>query len=330
MSKHWFKFAAALCCGAASMLPLSSVAQDGYPNKSVTLVVPYPAGGPTDVMGRIAGRKLSQIWGQPVVIDNRIGASGVIGATYVARAQPDGYTLLLGAQGTIAQQELLKPKTTPYRSLVDFDPIGPIALTVSLIWVRSDLNIKNVKELVAYAQANPGKLTYGTSGVGSSPHLASELLKSVGKFDMRHVPFNGVSQVIQSLLGGHIDVAISGSAGGTFEEAQNSGRARPIAVVGAKRYAKAPDLPTLDEQGFHGVVIEGWFGIMAPAKTPKAVVEKLETSLVAAVSDPEVQAQLRAAGGDPYPAKGDKLKEIIERNLQRVGNAMKSTKIDVD
>jgi tripartite-type tricarboxylate transporter receptor subunit TctC len=258
-------------------------------------VVPFPAGSGPDVYARIIADKLAPRLGQPVVIENRAGGGGTTGGRVVANAEPDGYTLLFGSTSSV----LIAPavaKETPYNPVTAFAPIIQVARGPFILSVRSDLPINNLGELIAYAKRNPGKLNYGSSGPGSLHHLSTEMLKRAAGIDMVHIPYPGGAQSWTALQSGVVDLIFDSMPGPI--SALQAGKARAIAVTGSKRLGDIAgitglaDVPTFDEQGLKGVDVTFWFGILAPAGTPKPIIEKLNAALAASINDPDVRAKL--------------------------------------
>jgi tripartite-type tricarboxylate transporter receptor subunit TctC len=270
-----------------------AVAQDSFPSKPVRLVVPYPAGGPTDIMGRLVGQKLTDAWKQSVIVENRAGASGSIGSDFVAKSAPDGYTLVLGNNASHGAYEVLTP-TAPYRTLRDFAPVSLIGIQPLIMIVRSSLDIKNAKEYVAYAKANPGKMNYGSAAIGSAPHFGAELLNTVAGINVVHIPFNGTAPAIQALLSGSIDSYMGGVS--SVIGVVRDGRARLVGVVGAQRTEQLPDLQTLGEQGFPGIEYDSWYGVLAPAAVPAPILDKINADTNRGLDGAEVRAQLLKLG----------------------------------
>jgi tripartite-type tricarboxylate transporter receptor subunit TctC len=287
---------------------------DDYPSRHVTMIVPFPAGSGPDVYARIVAEKLGARLGQPVVIENRAGGGGTTGGRAVANAEPDGYTLLFGSTSSV----LIAPavaKETPYNPTTAFAPIIQVARGPFILSVRADLPINNLGELIAYAKRNPGKLNYGSSGPGSLHHLSTEMLKRAADIDMVHIPFPGGAQSWTALQSGVVDL-IFDSMPGPIASLQ-AGKARAIAVTGSKRLGDMAgitglgDVPTFDEQGLKGVDVTFWFGILAPAGTPKPIIEKLNTALAASISDPDVRAKFAQQSIEPAAGSADAFARAI-------------------
>jgi len=264
-------------------------AQD-FPNKAVRFVIPYPPGGSTDLLGRFVGQKLSEVWKQPVVAENRPGAGGSIGAAIVAKAAPDGYTLVLGNSASHAAWELLNPSNTPYNSLRDFSPISMLAVSKLVLIVQPSLEVKTVRELVALAKSRPGRLNYGSPSIGSSPHLGMELFKTNAGVDILHIPYSGAAPARTALLAGAFEVYM-GTLGGMVDFARQ-GKIRILAVVSDKRASEAPDIPSMAEAGFPGTEMDTWFGLLAPAGLPPTLVNRINADVRRAIDGEENRLQL--------------------------------------
>jgi len=291
-------FAAAI---VALVAPLASAQPGTYPAKPIRLVVPFPPAGTTDILARAVAQKLSETWGQQVVVDNHPGAGGNIGSDIVAKASPDGYTLLMGTVGTHAINPSLYAKM-PYDHVKDFVPVILVAGVPNVLVVNPSLPVKSVQELIAYGKANPGKLNYASSGNGTSIHLSGELFKTMTGVEMTHVPYKGSSPALTDLMGGQVQLMFDNLPSSlSFIKA---GKLRALAVTSAERSAALPDVPTLAESGLPGFEASSWFGVLAPAGTPKPIVDKINGAVVAWLATPEAKEKLSsqgaiAAGGPP-------------------------------
>ena len=316
---------AALAC----VLALPAGAQDKYPSKPVRMVVSFAVGGPTDIVARIMGAKMGELLGQQFIIDNRPGAGGNLGADVVAKAPPDGYTLLMATASTHAINPLLSRKI-PYDPIKDFEPIGQVGVTPGVLAVHKDVAAKNVQELIALLKANPGKYSYGSSGMGSILHLCGESFKmTVGGLDIEHVPYRGSSPMINDLAAGQIPMAFDGLP--TVLPQVQAGTIRAIGAGTATRARAMPDLPTLQEQGIKGYECYTWNGIFAPAKTPKPIVAKLSEAVLAALSDPAVVKKLQDVGVDPTPdTSAEKLTAFVKAELAKWTPIVKASDIHLD
>jgi tripartite-type tricarboxylate transporter receptor subunit TctC len=266
-----------------------------YPAKPVRIIVPFSAGGGTDLVARAVGQKLADKWGQSVVVDNRVGAGGMIGADAVAKSQGDGYTLLMASPQEIAVNHLLYPKVA-YNPERDFAPITLVAVTPLVVAVYPGVPAKNIQELVALAKAKPGALGYATPGTGSTQHLTGEMLQSQARIQLVHVPYKGAGQSIPDVLGGQVPIGIYGLL--TINQQAKAGKLRVLAVTTGKRSSTSPELPTLAESGFPGFDTSLWFGLLAPAATPKEIIDKVHDDVVAALKLPDVKERIAAQGGD--------------------------------
>ncbi|WP_312994538.1 tripartite tricarboxylate transporter substrate binding protein [Achromobacter animicus] len=288
--------AAAVIAAAAFAVPslASAQAADSYPSKPIRLIIPYPPGGATDVIGRIVGQRLSDEIGGQVVIENRGGAGGNIGAAEVARAQPDGYTLLMGALTSHSVMATLEKDTIPYDLRKDFTPAGVVGFVPLVAVVNPKLPIKSLSELVAYAKANPGKLNFASSGAGAPQRMAMELFKQIAGVNIVHVAYRGSGPAMTDLVGGQVETMTETvPAAISFIK---SGQLRPLAVLTPQRVSMLPDIPTAEEQGFSGFNVSSLFGVMAPAGTPAPIVAKINKALTTALAKDDAKAQLLQQG----------------------------------
>jgi tripartite-type tricarboxylate transporter receptor subunit TctC len=269
-------------------------AQSNYPDKPVRIVAAFVPGAPADVMARVVGQKLGEFWGQPVVIENLPGAVGNLGAARVSKAAADGYTLLASGDAAMTTNVTLFGKQLPYDPTRDFAPVTMVALSTNVFAVHPSLPARNVKELVALARAHPGKLSYASSGNGSSQHLAGELLKKVAAIEMTHVPYKGPTFSVQDVMAGRVEMTF-GNIVNTLPQVR-SGRLRAIAVSSLKRWPPIPDVPTVAESGYPGFEAVAWFGLLAPGNTPNAIVQKLHQDILKALAAADVRTRLTDAG----------------------------------
>ncbi len=317
-------FAAILALVAA---PASPAFAQAFPTKPVKLVVPFPPGGPLDVIGRLIAQRLTEAWGQSVVVDNRPGAGGNIGADVVAKSAPDGYTVVMGALSTHAVNPHLFSKL-PYDPVKDFAPITLVAITPNVLVVNPSLPVHSVKELIAYAKAHPGKLAFGSGSNGSAGHLAGELLKVDTGIDMIHVPFKGGAPATQALLAGDTQLMFDNLANATPHV--KAGKLRALAVTTAERSRLAPDLPTMAEAGVPGFDIATWFGLLAPAGTPRDIVAKWNAEVTRILNAPEMRERLMAQGAEPAPTTPDQFAQFIGSELVKYGRIVKASGAKVD
>jgi tripartite-type tricarboxylate transporter receptor subunit TctC len=296
--------------GAAVTWPLAASAQTDYPNHPITLIVPYAPGGGNDVLARGVAEPMSKALGQPIVIENHGGAGGSIGTRQVANSAPDGYTLGLGGTGTLAIDPTLYPNAG-YDPRKDFAPIGLIATGPLIILVNPSLPAHNVQELIVLAKAQPGKLNYASAGKGSGIHLGTVLFADTAGIELIHVPYRGSGPALTDLLGGHVSIYFSSlpPAIGLVKE----GKLRALGVTGLKRSATFPDVPTVDEQGLPGFEAVLHYGIVAPAGTPRPIVDKLNAALRAALNSDEVHRRIATEGAEPLPTTSDEYVADIDR-----------------
>ena len=287
--------------GAVLALLATGAWGQAHPAKPIRLVVPFPAGGTTDILARAVGQKLTEAWGQPVVVDNRPGAGGNIGAELVAKAAPDGYTLLMGTVGTHAINASLYAKM-PYDHIKDFAPVILVAGVPNVLVVNPAVPVNSVQELIAYAKANPGRLNFASSGSGTSIHLSGELFKVMAGVQMTHIPYKGSAPALQDLIGGQVQLMFDNLPSALPQI--KGGKLRALAVTSAARAAALPDVPTVAEAGLPGFEASSWFGVLAPAGTPVAIIARLNAEIAKWLASPEAREKLasqgaNAAGGSP-------------------------------
>jgi len=296
-------------------------AVSSYPSKPIRLVVPYPAGGGLDVMSRLLGERLSQRLGQPVVVDNKPGAGTILAAELVAKSPADGYTLMVTTDSTVTINQHLYSRL-PYDPVKDFAPITQLVLLNQLLLAHPALPADNLKELIAYAKANPGKLNYASYGSGSQPHLAMEMLKSQAGVDIVHVPYKGIPQAVPAVLGNEVQLTFSGVA--SSQAHLKAGKLKALAIGGKNRSALFPDVPTFSEAGFPDVPSNAWFGLFAPAATPRAIVLKLHAEVTRIMKEPDfVQKELLAKGYEPVASTPDEFAAFLVADSQRNAQAVK-------
>ena len=310
-----------ICAAACAAFPAFTAAQ-AWPSKPLKMIIPYPPGGATDILGRLISQKLAPMLGQPVLVENKAGASGNLAFDFVAKAAPDGYTLLTGtANITIAPAFASK---LPYNVLTDYAPISQIVSSQNFLVIRPTLPANNVRELIAHAKANPGKLTYGSSGIGT-PLLCIELLKSLAGIDILQVPYKGDAPALTDLMGGQIDMycsSIPGEVG--FVRA---GKLRGLGVTSKKRAATMPEVPTLEEAGVPGYELSSWYGILAPAGTSRSIVEQLNADIVKIVAMPDVQKVMLDGGSDPQSSTPEEFMARIRADVAKFSALVKASGI---
>jgi len=300
---------------------------ENYPTRPITLIVPYPPGGGVDAMARVAGDKLSVALGQQVVVDNRGGAGGNIGTRAVAKAAPDGYTLLLGHTGTISINPTLYANAG-YDPRKDFAPIGLMASMPVAFLAHPSFAPKTITEVIAFARNAPGRLDIGTSAIGTGGYLSAELFKAAAGLDVTIVPYKGTGQVMNDLLGGHVPLAfgVLPPALGNIQ----AGTLRAIAVLGRTRFSLLPDVPTAEESGMPGFEAVLHYGLLAPAGTPKPIVERLNAELGKLVASADVQARIRTEGGDPLTSTAEEYAADIDREATKWGDLIRKLNLKVE
>ena len=321
--RHWLQ---AALLGASLTLVGASIAQS-YPSKPIRLVVPFTPGGVTDTSGRLIAEQLSKRLGQQVIVDNKPGASGNIGTQQVAAAEGDGYTLLLGFDGTLVINPHVFPKTG-FDTLKDFAPIGKIGDAVLILVANPSFPAKNLKDLIALSKTQAGGLSYGTSGTGGTPHIAGELLRQRTGANLVHVPYKGGGQALTDVLGGNIPLVYTAIASAIPHV--KSGKLLPIAVSSSKRASSMPDVATFIENGVTDFEASSWVGLLAPAKTPRAIVARLNTELTAVLNDPEVKERLNGMGITAAPGTAESFGAELSRDLAKYGPVVKAAGIKAE
>jgi len=301
-----------------------STAQD-YPNRTIRIIVPFTPGGATDVVTRIVAQKLSEQTGRQVVTDNRGGAGGIVGAEAVAKAPPDGYTLVMGTSGTHAINVSLYPKL-PYDPVKDFAPVTRTAVLPSMILAHPSVPATNVRELIAIAKKNPGQLTYASSG--SAQYLTGALFTSMAQIDMLHVPYKGGGQAMPAQLGGEVALSFSTVVSSLLHI--RSGRLCGLAVTSAKRTPAAPEFPTVAESGLPGYEAVSWYGVLAPAGTPRDIVTRLNTEVVRALKLPEVRQLMLAQGAEPVSESPEQFAALIKSDIAKWGDVVRKSGAKAD
>lgn len=316
-----------LLAGAGALEIRTVAAQEaGFPSRPVRVVVPYPPGGPNDILARMLGARLGEGWNQPVVIDNRPGAGGNIGTVTVTRANPDGHTVVLHAMA-VAVNPTLYGDAVPYR-LSELAPVTLVARGPLVMTVHPSVPASTVKELLALARAKPGAVNYGSGGNGSSLHLAGELFKAQSGAALTHIPYKGSADMINDLLGGRISVVFASPLNAVPLARQ--GKLRMLAVTSARRASALPELPTIAESGVAGYDMEAWFAVLAPAATPRAVVAQLSKQIGAALRSPEVQERLAALGIEAAPTTPDQAADYIRREAERWDRILRAAGVKAD
>jgi tripartite-type tricarboxylate transporter receptor subunit TctC len=321
------RLAAALVACIGIALPGFALAQAGYPNHPIMVVVPFPPGGGGDTLARTVLPKVGEILGQPIVIENKPGAGGNIGAEFVSRATPDGYTLLYGTNGTHGINKPLYKKL-PFDPEKSFAPISRLTQIPALLVVHPSLPVDNVQQLIAYLKANPGKVNFASAGNGTTSHLSGELFKDAAKVDIVHVPYRGGGPAMTDLLAGRTPMMIDVLPNLSAQVA--AGKLKPLAVTTATRVASLPNVPTLAESGLPGFNVSAWDAVFAPAGTPKPIVDRLNAAIRQALDDPKVKEALAARGAQPYPSTPEELGEFVHNEAPKWAKAVTQSGATVD
>lgn len=301
-----------LCAVAASCGPV--IGADKYPAKPVQVIAPFVAGGGTDILARVLATKLSAALGQSFIVDNKAGATGSIGADYVAKATPDGYTLLLGSNAPNAINQLLYPKL-PYEPTSDFEPVSLIALVPNVLLVGPSVQTKSVPELIELARSKPGKLTFASAGVGSPAHLAGELFKSMAHVDMTHVPYKGGAAAVTDVIAGRVDIFFGDQLLAINQV--RAGKLRPLAVTTVRRSVALPELPTIAEAALPGYDTGLWYGLFAPKSTPPEVLAVLNTAVRRVLGTPDVRESIGKQGGEAMASSPEELKAVVLGEIEK-------------
>jgi tripartite-type tricarboxylate transporter receptor subunit TctC len=326
MHRRTFLGVAAIAAGALFAAIAAPASAQAYPAKPVKIVVPFPPGGAVDTVARVVGQKMSDQMGQPVIVDNRPGASANLGADVVAKSAPDGYTILLGANGLATNASLFS--NLGFDALKDFAPIGRVGYAPVVLVVPADSPLKSLKDLVAAAKAKPGSLTYASAGNGSSNHLAGELFKSAAGIDALHVPYKGGAPALTDLLGGRISFMLLNPV--EVLPHVKAQKLRALAVASDKRLAILPDAPTMSEAGLAGFEASVWWGFVAPAKTPRDAIVKLNAELNKALADPGVREKLGELGVVFTPGTPEQFGTFLTAETDKWAKVIKSAKITAD
>ncbi len=308
-----------------TVLAAPAVAQD-WPSRPVRVVIPYPPGGPTDLIGRVVAQRAQQELGQPLVIENKPGASGTIGAAEVSRAAPDGQVFLMNASIHVIIPHL--NRNMPFDALADFTPVTNMAMVPLVALVTPSLPVRSLRELADHAKANPGKLSYGSSGIGAAQHLAGEMFKQIAGVDMTHVPYRGAGPAIQDLIAGNIQVMFDSVPAGAG--AVRQGLLRPLATTTPRRIAAYPDLPTTAEAGFPGLVISTWYGVWAPPRLPGAMADRMQRAVAIAVQDSDVRARMATLGADPVADSPADFASFCRSEYEKFGAIVRTADIRME
>ena len=315
-----------LLAGFAAVLTLPAAAQ-AWPDKPIRLILGVPAGATPDVTARLIMPGVSQSLGQPLVADNRGGAGGLIAAEIVAKSAPDGYTLFISSPGALTILPSLR-KSVPYDTLRDFAPISLISVGPFVLITHPSVPVKSVKELIALAKSQPGKLNYASAGNGVANHLAMEMFKQMAGVDITHVPYKGAPQAVTDVLAGHMNMMFNSIA--PIIANIKAGRLRVLGIASSKRSPQLPDVPTISEAGVPGFEAVNWFGMFAPAKTPKPIIKRVNEAVVKVLRSPDVQAQFVALGADPVGDSPEQFAAFVRRDMERYAKVVKLSGAKLD
>ena len=314
------------CVIVMSCVVSAALAQDGYPNRPIKIIVPFSPGGGGDAVVRSISEKLGERLGQPIIIDNRPGASGFIGAQVVATAAPDGYTILMGFDGSlVVAPNLMK---APFDTVADFVPITKLNDATLILAAHSSLGVKSLKELVELSKTKPGGLTFGSSGAATTTHLAGELLAQRSGMILTHVPYKGGGQAVTDVLGGQIPLIFTVIP--TVYSFVKDGRLRAVGVASAKRSSVLPEVPTMIELGLPGFEVSSWYGLLAPAKTPKPIIDRLQKEVAAVLALPEIRERYLKGGFEPVGNKPEDFAQQIKADLARWNKVVKNSNIRIE
>ena len=319
--------AARVACAAAVACAChdSAVASDNYPSRPIRMVVPFAAGGVSDITARVLVSRMQETLGARVVIDNRGGAGGMIGTDIVAKATPDGYTIVLASNGTHAVIPHLYRKV-PYDPVKDFAPVGMVSIAPQILAVNNDVPVRSVKDLIALAKTKPGALTYASSGTGSTGHISGEMLAAMAGIQLTHVPYKSASAAYPDVVTGRVAMLFDSAL--SMTQHIKAGRVRPLAVTTAKRATSLPDLPTMNEAGLAGFSMPLWIAMFAPAGTPPAIVARLNKEMNRALSSPEVREQMAQQGAEVVYGTPAELLTAVKTDLKRVGDIVRTAQIE--
>ena len=314
----------ATLCAVWMLAPAHAATAQAYPNKPIRLVIHFPPGGPTDIVGRAVAQKFTETWGQQVIVDNRPSAGGVVGVEAVVRSNPDGYTLLFATGGSMSIAPAFNPKL-PYNVFKDLEPVSLVVINPQILVFHPAFAPNSVKELVVLAKSRPGTINYASVGPGSPNHLGMEMLKSMAGIDMVHIPYKGTSPALTDLLAGQISLMFN-SMPSVLPQVK-AGKLKGIAVGSAKRSPAAPDTPTVAESGVPGFNYVTWYGLFAPAATPKAIIAKLNTEVVRMLTEPELAQRLAVQGADPQSSTPEGLARYMREEHERWKKVIKTANI---
>ena len=299
----------------------------GYPSRPVRLVVPYAPGGVSDIIGRVLAQKMTEVLGQSMVVENRAGAGGMVGTGAVAKGTPDGYTIVLSSLSAYAIGPRMV-KAPPYDPVNDFTPIGAVALTPTILTVGAGTPFRTVRELVAYAKANPGKLDYGSSGIGSVAHISAELLRAAAGVDLTHVPYKSAALSYPDMIAGSLAMVFDALPSAIVHV--RTGKARPVAMMSDRRSSLLPDVPTFAEAGYPGVTLRLWVGLHGPPGMPAAIVQKLNDAIARALAAPDLRERFAAVGADPFPTSAREFAAMVRQDVETLARTIDAAGIKAE
>ncbi|MGZ5081422.1 MAG: Bug family tripartite tricarboxylate transporter substrate binding protein [Usitatibacter sp.] len=315
-----------LALGLVAALAATAVPAQSYPTKPVKLIVTYPPGGSSDLMARILGQKLSELWGQPVIVESKPGAAGSIGMEYAAHQPPDGYTFVIGNLGPVTVNPILSK--VPYDSERDFIAVSLISTGPNILVVNPATPVKTLQELIAYARANPGKVNFGSSGPGSVAHLSGEMFKNLTHLDVTHIAYKGGILSVQDLVAGHVQMVFSDAL--PAMQFIKSGRLRALAVTGPERSPFVPEIPTCVESGLPGLVAVNWWGVLLPTGTPRAIVQKFHADIVKVMKDADLKERFAQLGVDAVSSTPEEFAAFMKSEAAKYAKLIKDADIKVD
>ena len=316
-----------LAPACASAQAAASDQAGGYPSRPVRLVVPYAPGGVSDIIGRVLAQKMTEVLGQSMVVENRAGAGGMVGTGAVAKGTPDGYTIVLSSLSAYAIGPRMV-KAPPYDPVNDFTPIGAVALTPTILTVGAGTPFRTVRELVAYAKANPGKLDYGSSGIGSVAHISAELLRAAAGVDLTHVPYKSAALSYPDMIAGSLAMVFDALPSAIVHV--RTGKARPVAMMSDRRSSLLPDVPTFAEAGYPGVTLRLWVGLHGPPGMPAAIVQKLSDAIARALATPDLRERFAAVGADPFPTSAREFAAMVRQDVETLARTIDAAGIKAE
>jgi tripartite-type tricarboxylate transporter receptor subunit TctC len=309
---------------AALILAVPTFAQETYPSRPIRLVVPYAPGGVSDITGRIVAQKMTELLGQPMVVENRAGAGGMLGTGAVAKSPPDGYTIVLSSLSAYAIGPKLV-KQPLYDPVADFTPIAAVALSPTILTINTALPFQSLKELIAYGKANPGKLSYGSSGIGSVAHISAEMLRASTGIELVHIPYKSAALAYPDMISGNVSMVFDALPSAI--QHIKSGKARPLAMMSDRRASLVPEVPTFAEAGYPEATLRLWVGLHGPAGLPAPIVQKLNETAARAVAAPDVRERFTAVGADAYSIPAREFADLVRADVERLGKMMASAGI---